>query len=990
MIRVIKNDEMERAVHGFHAMSSTLEAAHGEGSLVASLRAEVAAARRGLESCQQRLVLMEGVFDYMADAMFVAEPGGRIIDVNPAACVLLGYSREELLMMYPWDFVAGETREGILDQAQTVQRGAAMTVQRVYRTREGVRKVVDLRLTRCDLAGRDLLIVACRDVTEQKRLEDCLRRSEKNLAEGQRLTKTGSWELDFESGNTDWSVETCRIFGFPDPPPSPHYREFRARVRPEDRAGVDRGLRESFEMGEPRPLRYVFVLPGGEQKHIETISQPVRDEQGRVAKLMGTVMDVTDRKRTEEALHRAFEEMQALKVQFQLAIDTIPGLVWSTLPDGHIDFLNQRWREYTGLTINEASGWGWQSAIHPEDVTGLVDYWKSVLASGKPGAAEARLRRFDGVYRWFLFRSVPLYDGSGKLLKWYGTNTDIEDRKWAEALLAGEKRLLEMIARSDELPSILDSVCRLVEGISNGSVCSILLLGPGGTRLWHGAAPSLPMGLAKAVNGRTISPDAGPCGRAAYFAEPVVVADIAADSFDVDYRKVALESGLRACWSTPIISSEGKVLGTFAQYSHEPGRPTPQQQAAIEQLAHLASIAIERKNAAEALRASEKYARGQAEALTRTLDALARESSPDRIVEHVLRTMTHQLGAHSSSVWLRDEISQLMEFEFALEHGEFKTKLDFGLASISPSLPVDEIWPWPEVFRTGKPCVLEDIRSGPDFPWRAHVLAQGVVTSMVVPMLIAGQVAGVIGIRFDQKRAFRAEEMELAQALANQAMLAMQLTRLSGHSRRAAVMAERNRMARDIHDTLAQGFTGIIVQLEAAADASSKGLAKEAEEHVNRAAGLARGSLKEARRSVLALRPQALEEMDLTEALDDLIQKRTVGTPLRAHFTVQGSPRPLSGEGDESLLRISQEVLTNALRHAHATEFRAQLSFLEGETRMELSDNGRGFDPTARYEGLGLVGMRERVEAMGGRLRIESTVGTGTTVVILLASGPSG
>src|ERR1700677_2205766 len=90
---------------------------------------------------------------------------------------------------------------------------------------------------------------------------------------------------------------------------------------------------------------------------------------------------------------------------FRLVIDTIPGLVWSALPDGYMDFLNQRWLEYTGLSLAEASGWGWQAAIHPDEVAGLVDYWKSVLASGKPGETEARLRRFDGVYRWFLFRS---------------------------------------------------------------------------------------------------------------------------------------------------------------------------------------------------------------------------------------------------------------------------------------------------------------------------------------------------------------------------------------------------------------------------------------------------------------------------------------------------------------------------------------------------------------------------------------------------------
>src|SRR5439155_8621372 len=127
----------------------------------------------------------------------------------------------------------------------------------------------------------------------------------------------------------------------------------------------------------------------------------------------------------------SLEEVQAVRDQFRLAIDTIPGLVWSALPDGRIDFLNQRWREYTGLALDQAGGWGWRAAIHPEDLPGLESYWRSLLASGEPGEKEARLRRADSVYRWFLFRAVPLYD-AGTLVKWYGQTTDIDDRKQAE------------------------------------------------------------------------------------------------------------------------------------------------------------------------------------------------------------------------------------------------------------------------------------------------------------------------------------------------------------------------------------------------------------------------------------------------------------------------------------------------------------------------------------------------------------------------------
>jgi signal transduction histidine kinase len=429
---------------------------------------------------------------------------------------------------------------------------------------------------------------------------------------------------------------------------------------------------------------------------------------------------------------------------------------------------------------------------------------------------------------------------------------------------------------------------------------------------------------------------------------------------------------MAACW--------GRSRFSFVNRAVRP----PLHHHIIAQITHLASVAIERERTESALHASERVARGQVEALTRTLDALAMESVPDRLPEPVLRTITEQLNAHSSSVWRRDEAGDRMIFEFAFESGRLMTKSDAVIGAVNASLPIKAIWPWSEVFRTGKPSVLEDIRQGSVSPWRDYLLAQGVITILVVPLLVAGQATGVIGIRFTRQRAFRAEEMELAQALANQAMLAIQLTRLSAQSRQSAVIAERNRMARDIHDTLAQGFTGVIMQLEAAEEALSQELAAKVGEHLTRAGELAREGLREARRSVRALRPQTLEQKDLCEALSDLIRKLTEGTPVQAAFLLQGQPRELPLEWDENLLRIGQEVLTNVLRHAQASTFTAQLAFDDGEIRLNVRDNGSGFDPAGRHDGFGLQGMRERVQGMGGQLTIQSAKGAGTAISIVL------
>jgi formate hydrogenlyase transcriptional activator len=258
-----------------------------------------------------------------------------------------------------------------------------------------------------------------------------------------------------------------------------------------------------------------------------------------------------------------------------------------------------------------------------------MDTWLALLASGEPGEAEARLRRGDGTYRWCLFRTVPVRDELGHVVQWYGTTTDIEDRKrteaalqWSEALLAGEKRVLEMIAKGEALPHILEALCRVVEEQSSDILASCLLLDANGTHLRHGAAPRLPKSYLEAIDGVAIGPTGGSCITAAYRAAPVVVSDIAVDPLWAEYRHLPLAHGLRACWSVPIMSSEGQVLGTFAMYYREPRSPSPHALHVLEQIASLAAVSITHQRAAERLRQDEQELRRIIDAIPQTIVVL--------------------------------------------------------------------------------------------------------------------------------------------------------------------------------------------------------------------------------------------------------------------------------------------------------------------------------------------------------------------------------
>ena len=689
------------------------------------------------------------------------------------------------------------------------------------------------------------------------------------------------------------------------------------------------------------------------------------------------------------------------------------------------------------------------------------------------------------------------------------------ERKKAEALLTGEKRLFEMIATRAPLASILDFLCKVIEEQRVGLLASILLLDSEGIRLNPIAGPSLPQGWTQLITGLEIGPCVGSCGTAAYRGTQVIVSDIASDSlWDLaDYRASALSYGLRASWSNPIVSSDGKVLGTFAMYYREPRSPSPQDFELIELATHLARVAIERecaeealrrsegflaegqkishtgswgwnlatgkiiwsdeqcrmlgfdltstepsvelflerihpddqarvrqtlrkatsegsdyemeyrlilpdgsikhfrtlgrpipnksgeineyigitmdisesKRASDAVRASEQVARGQVEALVQSLDILATAPPPEKFIGQMLSTIGRLLNAQSVILWLLDEATDSVVFR-AAAHGT-------NLAAVEPEHPfVKDGASWKdnpglqELFFTGVPVACEDIENDPRMSsdLREYFRSIGTKKFLTIPTMVGGQVKGFIGIRHTARPPYRPEEIELAQALAHQAMFAIQLNQFAEQSQHAAVLEERNRMARDIHDTLAQGLTGVIIQLQAAEDATAKGFKKDAVNHLQNARDLARLGLSEARRSVRALRPQALEDATFWEALQSAIKNATVGTDVHAEFQLRGQLRELPPTMQENLLHVGQEALTNTLKYAHATRFEARLSFNAREVRLELQDNGNGFKTNGRHDGFGLTGMRERAEQMSGTLTVSSARGKGTKIVVVL------
>ena len=742
---------------------------------------------------------------------------------------------------------------------------------------------------------------------------------------------------------------------------------------PEDRRFA-REMLEDLLGGKARQYQVRWRTKDGAIVHFDGASVPRLSESGDFLSTLCTLRDVTERKCAEEKLRKSEEKYRDL-------IEISPDAIYVVDANGICVLGNRASAELAGVPQDELVGTPVADTYLPEE-RHLFRERLGKLKTGRTIRFERRFVRKNG-------EIVPVEVSVSGIRGGYfqAILRDISERKKAEALLAAEKRLLEMIATGVALKEILNALCLSIEEQRSGTLASVLLLNRDGVHLNSVAGPSLPREWTQQMETLPIGPCAGSCGTAAYRRSQVIVSDIANDPlWNVpEHRAAALKHGLRASWSNPVLSSKGKVLGTFCMYYREQRTPTSQDLELIELATHLVRVAIERDRAEEALRASEQVARGQVDALTYSLDVLATAPAPDKFLGQMLSTIGRLLGAQSVILWLLDESNDLLVLRAWAEGANF--------AKADPEHPfIKNLSSWKEdpglreLFFSGAPVACEDIDRDPDISkeLREYLKSGGTKKFLRIPTLVGGQVKGFIGVRHGDRPPYRSEEIELAQALAHQAMLAIQLNESAEQSRKAAILEERNRMARDIHDTLAQGFTGVIVQLEAAEDAIACCRRNEANEHLQRAGELARRSLNEARRSVHALRPQALQRGNFWEALKGVVKNTTAGTALHTTFNLRGKMRHLPLAWQENLLHIGQESLTNALRYAHPRNFETKLTFNAKELRLELRDDGDGFRVKDRHDGFGLAGMRERVEQMGGTLKISSAHGKGTDVLVTL------
>jgi PAS domain S-box-containing protein len=320
----------------------------------------------------------------------------------------------------------------------SVQRRATAEVRRLN---EDLERRVAERTLQLEAVNRSLR----NEIAERERAEEAVRRSEDRLRLVIDTIPQQIW-----SGPPDGSLDFCNAqwlsyMGFTQE--EAQGEGWQRMLHPDDRERVVMAWEESVAKGTPYEQEERHRGAGGQYRWFLARGVPLRDTEGRIVRWYGTNTDIEDRKVAEGRI--------------RLVIDTLPALVWSKSPDGSADFLNQRFREYTGLSVEEGLGWGWMmNAFHPEDRA--EEQWRAAFAAGQPFEKEARLRRADGSYRWFLHRAVPLRDEQGNVVKWYGTTTDIEDRRRTEEALQEAQDKLAHVTRTQAMGELAAAIAHEV------------------------------------------------------------------------------------------------------------------------------------------------------------------------------------------------------------------------------------------------------------------------------------------------------------------------------------------------------------------------------------------------------------------------------------------------------------------------------------------------------------------------------------------------
>ncbi|MGJ5675038.1 MAG: PAS domain-containing protein [Nostochopsis sp.] len=343
---------------------------------------------------------------------------------------LLGYTPEETEQTSAWwrSHIHPDDIQQIDKKfAESLAQGDRFCTQYRVRHKDGHYLWVEDR----GLAVRDhknditRIVGVTTNISDRKQIEADLRESEERIRLATAAAELGMWFWDLTTNDLVWTAKCKQLFGLA-ANTEINYEVFLNSLHPDDRQFTDQAVMEALESKVDYDVDYRVIWHNGSVRWIAAKGRCLYDHTGKAVRMMGTAQDITERKHTEEALRQSEE-------RYRILSEAIPAMIWTSNAAGVTDYTNQRWSEYSGLTLEETVGDGWHKVLHPDDLEPTIQRWQESLQTGIPFENEQRYKRAsDGTYRWHLVRAYPLRDNQENIIKWFGACTDIDEQKQIE------------------------------------------------------------------------------------------------------------------------------------------------------------------------------------------------------------------------------------------------------------------------------------------------------------------------------------------------------------------------------------------------------------------------------------------------------------------------------------------------------------------------------------------------------------------------------
>ena len=874
-------------------------------------------------------------------------------------------------------------------------------------------------------------------IEELARTVDVLREREERLALVMRGTNDGIWDWNVATGQVYYSPRWKDMLGYTDDEIANSFDAWRALIHPDDAAQAVGAVEAYLAGASPQFwLEHRLRHKDGSYRWILARGAAVRDEAGLPMRMVGSHTDITARKQAEASLQHqvAFENIvTGISTKFinltpeevdqgiRDALQTLgefagvdrcyvflfsgdrttmscthewcaegiaPQMEWMrNMPVDALPWLSWQLLNLETLYISSRADLPPTAAAeHAEFVRQDIQSLAAVPMAYR--GAPVGFLGFDAVRapKTWSERDLALLKIVGEIV------VNALDHRRAQAIQDGQRQFLELLATGGGFSETLHTLVCIIEEQWPGMQGLILLLDEDGRHLHIGAAVTLPEEYTASIEGLEIGPLVGSCGTACYTRERVIVENIHTDPRWDGLRDLAVKYGLGACWSEPVLDADGQVLGTFAMYYRQPRAPTEAELRTIETAAHLVGIAIEHQRARQEVEQAYRLLEQRVQARTRELTTLL------QVGQNVVSTLELEqlLGV------ILDQLNAVIHYDgasiFSLDGDTLSMTAYRGPLETSQAMQIhfrlDETTLNSRVIEQQKPVIIPDTRDDSEMAQLFRRSAGDELDTTYayirawigLPLIVQGRIIGMLTLDHREPNAYSQQQAELAMAFANQAAIAIENARLYQQAEQVAVSAERNRIARELHDSVSQALYGIalgtrtvrtLVDRQPVDDNIKTTLANPLEYVLS----LADAGLAEMRALIFELRPDALEKEGLVVALTKQAEAVRVRHKLDVRTELCDEPPTLTLSAKEALYRVAQEALNNLIKHAHAKKVDLRLYDSTDILTLEVQDDGVGFDPQAEYPGhLGLHTMRERVVRLDGTLHIESAPGQGTTV----------